>query len=62
MKNNRYFIKLYTGSKAKTKMIVPITNNYKQIKNCLKGLESMKLIQIKDHVEGDKNKTFNPSI
>lgn len=60
MKNNRYFINLYSGSDSKTKMIVRITNNDKQIKNCLKSLVSMKLIHLKDYVEGDKNKTLTP--
>ena len=60
MKNNRYFINLYSDSNSKTKMIVRITNNDKQIKNCLKNLESMKLINIKDYVEGDKNKIPTP--
>ena len=60
MKNNRYFINLYSGSDSKPKIIVRITNNDKQIKNCLKGLVSMKLIDIKDYVEGDKNKTLTP--
>ncbi|MDF2738382.1 MAG: hypothetical protein K0S93_2242 [Nitrososphaeraceae archaeon] len=55
MKYNRYFIALYSGSKAKTRIDTRISNNDKQIKNNLKDLESAKLIHIKDRIKGQNN-------
>ena len=53
--NNRFFINFYSGANAKTPKTVRIDNYDKQIKNYLNDLESIKLIQIKDYVKGDKN-------
>jgi hypothetical protein len=60
MKHNRYFIELYSGLKAKTRMSDRIINNDKQIKGHLKNLESIQLIHIKEYVKGEKNDLETP--
>jgi hypothetical protein len=59
-KKNRYFLYIYSGSKAKTPMLSRIANNDKQIKTSLKRLESINLIQIKEYIQGQKNKISTP--
>ena len=60
MRKNRHFLDKYSGSKAKTPMVTRIANNDKQVKNSIKRLESVNLIWIKDHIQGQKNKTLTP--